>query len=116
MFTEKERKLLRLALGQGAFDGEIDNSAVMFLRSLRARGVRPEEIENGAGQSTPAPSIYCRPDFGLCRMRWGKHKGSLLKDIRPSYLIWAVRWIEEDEDRARHLASSAEEIHNFLDQ
>lgn len=122
MFTDRERKLLRTALGQGAYDGEIDNAAVMLLRSLRSRGVSAEQVENiqpGAGETIYVETPQSKPDYGLCIFSWGnKHRGELLKDIPPNYLHWAVKWIREDQGRMNHakLAQSLIEIEAFLAQ
>lgn len=119
LLTDKERKLLALALGEGAFPGEIDNSAVMLLRSWRARGVTPSAISEGNGAALAAPSepaIYCRPDFGLCAMPWGKHKGELFKDISPGYLQWAFDWINSDMERSIKMSALASDIQSFLAQ
>lgn len=117
MFTDKERKLLNLALDAGAQTGEIDNSAVMFFRSLRARGVTPADLEGGDnGNGAAPPPIYARPDYGLCAMPWGKHKGSLFKDIPPTYLKWALDWINEEPERAEKMKALAESIEGFLSQ
>jgi hypothetical protein len=115
MLLEKEEKLLRLALNAAAFNGESDNAAVALIRMLRERGAQPEEfaISNALVVSEP---IYSRPDFGLVAMPWGKHKGSLLKDIAPAYLLWALGWIRENEERAEKMANLAEAIENFLNQ
>jgi hypothetical protein len=115
MLSDKEEKLLRLALHATAFNGESDNAAVALFRLLRGRGAQPEEftLPNALVVSEP---IYSQPDFGLVAMPWGKHKGSLLKDIPPAYLLWAVGWIRESEERAEKMKDLAEAIENFLNQ
>ena len=40
--TEIEMKLLRLALDRGAYEGEADNAAIMFIR----KGIVSNSIEN----------------------------------------------------------------------
>ncbi len=116
VFTELEQKLLALALNAGAACGEIDNSAVMLLRSLRSRGVTPEDLIGGLGTGQSGPPIYSRPDYGLCSMPWGKHKGSLFKDIPPAYLLWALDWISETPDKAEKWETLATQIQGFLAQ
>jgi hypothetical protein len=116
MLSEKETKLLRLALNAGAFNGESDNAAVLLIRSLRERGAQPEEFAIAGGALAVVEPIYSRPDYGLIPMPWGKHKGSLFKDIPPSYLIFARDWIRGDQERALKMADLAEAIDNFLNQ
>ena len=116
MFTEIECKLIALALDKAAHPGEIDNSAVMLLRSLRNRGVTSEELIGGLGNGRSGPPIYSRPDFGTCVFPWGKHKGEQLKDISPSYLLWALDWIFETDEKAEKWAKLAEQIQGFLQQ
>lgn len=114
MFTELECKLIALALNGSAQPGEIDNGAVMLLRSLRARGVKPEDLIGGLQVS--GPPIYSRPDYGTCTMPRGKHKGEMLKDIRPSYLMWVLDWIAETPDKQAKWVDLADQIQGFLDQ
>ena len=120
MFTDLEQKLIALALDNSAARGEIDNSAVMLLRSLRARGVTAGELirhlGNGNGNGSSGPPIYSRPDYGTCVFPWGKHKGEMFMDIKPSYLLWALDWIAETEDKATKWAQLADQIRGFLDQ
>jgi hypothetical protein len=121
VLTDLERKLLALALDNAAHPGEIDNSAVMLLRSLRARGVKAEAVEegNGTGQlAAPADVIYSRPDYGLCvfPFRKSKHYGELFKDIPPSYLRFQCDWIRSDPEIEARWGKLAEEIENFLAQ
>jgi hypothetical protein len=120
MFTDKERKLLRMALGEGAFDGEIDNAAVMLLRSLRSRAVTAEQIENVS--SAPAETIYVeipqsKPDYGLVVFPFGKkHRGELLKDIPPDYLMFQRNWIRSAPDIEKRWGDLADAIDEFLEQ
>ena len=52
----------------------------------------------------------------MCLFPWGKHKGEMFKDIPPHYLLWALDWIAETEDKATKWANLAEQIQGFLDQ
>jgi hypothetical protein len=112
-----ERKLLRLALNPSAQGGEITTSAVKLVESLRKRGVDSSQIENALEGSNGAggmiePAIS-KPDWGLVQMPWGKHKGSLLMDIPPSYLQWALRTWAPDTPGRQELLDA---IKNFLNQ
>jgi putative quorum-sensing-regulated virulence factor len=60
-----------------------------------------------------SPPVISKPDWGLVQMPWGKHKGSLLMDIPPSYLRWAVRTWEPDTPGREELLDA---IKNFLNQ
>jgi hypothetical protein len=44
VFTDLERKLIWLALNEAAQPGEVRNSAVALIQSLRKRGLRPEAM------------------------------------------------------------------------
>ncbi len=48
--TDQEQKLLRLALNDAAAEGEITNAAVMFIKSLRARGVKADAVQQAPVQ------------------------------------------------------------------
>lgn len=111
-----ERKLLRLALSPSAQGGEITTSAVRLINSLRTRGVQSIEIENaleGNGATEALVPVTSKPDWGLTRMPWGQHKGSLFMDIPPSYLRWALNTWRPDTPGRKELL---EAITNFLNQ
>jgi hypothetical protein len=115
--TDKEEKLLRLALDTAAADGEWRNCAHKLLRSWRERRVLAEDVVAVPSQTPPPPPPPPRssgPDYGLCTMPWGKHKGKSFRQIPPDYLAWALRWIREDATRARAMASLATSITRFL--
>jgi len=113
---DMERKLLRLALSPSAQGGEITTSAVKLISALRARGVESSEIENaleGDGTRDAIVPVMSKPDWGLTRMPFGQHKGSLFMDIPPSYLRWALRTWRPDTPGRQELLDA---IKNFLDQ
>lgn len=106
MFTDKERKLLRLALGIGAHDGEIDNAAVMLLRSLRSRGCTAEEIENVNG-------------YGAFVIQFGKHKGKEFREIPIDYLLWLLNAKKTEPSDSKYQQSNeilVQAIEGFLNQ
>ena len=114
MLTDKELKLVRLALDPGAPDGEWNNAAVMFFRCARARSASAEEFNRNGSTALVVPPMP--PDYGLTIMPWGKHRGELFKDISPSYLKWALGWINEDPDRRVKMKNLADAIAAFLKQ
>ena len=80
--SDVEMKLLRLALDKGAYEGESDTAAVMFVRKLRERGVRADELFGNASSTAVT-------EYGNVKMTFGKYKNEMLKDIPISYLVWA---------------------------
>jgi uncharacterized protein (DUF3820 family) len=113
---DMERKLLRLALSPSAQGGEITTSAIKLIEALRARGVESSELENaleGNGTAEAIVPVASKPDWGLTRMPWGQHKGSMLMDIPFSYLRWALRTWQADTPGRKELL---EAIKNFLNQ
>jgi hypothetical protein len=110
MLTEQQQKLMRLALDPAAQPGEIANAARMVVEQWRKEGLTLEQIFGENGQRPPE---YWAPDYGLCTMPFGKHKGKEFKDIPPSYL----RWLSHDmRENGTKFPSLLEEIENFLDQ
>ena len=92
------------------------DSATKLINALRTRGVERSTIENALESSNDTEDVtpvISKPDWGLVQMPWGKHKGSLLMDIPPSYLRWAVRTWEPDTPGREELLDA---IKNFLNQ
>ena len=113
---DMERKLLRLALSPSAQGGEISTSAIKLISALRARGVESSVLENaleGNGDTEALVPVTSKPDWGLTRMPWGQHEGSLFMDIPPSYLRWALNTWRPDTPGRKELLDA---IRNFLDQ
>lgn len=104
-FSDKEQKLLRLALDDAAAKGEVENCAILFIRSLRKRHATIDEFlgadNDGAelnGDDEPAPV-----DWGKTVMSLGKHRGKIFNDIDPGYLRWLQRaMINDPEFKARY--------------
>ena len=91
MLSEKEQKLLRLALDKAATSGESDNAAIALIRSMRTRGADPyepaalrvaREIRKAEVKKTDWP--------GSIVLEFGKHKGKALGQVPPDYLRWAL--------------------------
>jgi hypothetical protein len=117
--TGLERKLLRLALCGSAQGAEVTTSAAKLIESWRSRGVDSAAVESALenGNNAPEPAIVMsRPDFGLTRMPFGKHRGQMFMDLEPSYLRWTRRWINESADRALKFEDLANAIEQFLQQ
>jgi hypothetical protein len=86
VFNEREQKLIWLGLNEAAEPGEVRNSAVKLLESLRRRGMRPETLILGSQLKEPErpPSALQQPRRRV--MPFGKHRGRRLGAIEPSYL------------------------------
>jgi hypothetical protein len=89
-----QQKLITLALDPAAQPGEISNAAVKLVESWRKEGKRLEDIF-GDNQTAIAQYVNWAPDYGLCVLNFGKHKGKEFKDIPPSYL----RWLKEEKEK-----------------
>jgi hypothetical protein len=107
MFNEKELKLLRLALDNGAHKGEIENAAVKFIYSLRERKFNI----NGEKHYAPGGS---QVDHGKTILHFGKYKGRMIKDIDPDYLQWLIRWMRSDTDKQKTFRGLINAIETFL--
>jgi hypothetical protein len=116
MLTELEQKLVRLALDPAAQPGEIQACAIKLVAVWRKRGLTADEIF-GVGSALAAQ--YWAPDYGLCTMTFGKHKGKQFKDIPPSYFRWLLVKLKNEPCDPKYQDSNArliEEIENFLAQ
>jgi hypothetical protein len=121
--TDKEQKLLRLALDQGARPGEVATAAAKLIESWRTRGLAAEELGGGGGGTAAEPwkpfahrPKVWQPDYGLCTMPWGKYRDQQFKDIPPDYLAYQLGWMRSEPSRAAKLAKLANEIERFLAQ
>ena len=65
-FTQLELKLLTLALDKAAQPGEIRNSALKLIESLRRRGLRPESLILG---SQLQPALHPNSALAIARRR-----------------------------------------------
>lgn len=109
MINEREKKFIRLALDPAAKKGEIDNAAVMFINSLRARGIMADQLDLTPGASVANSKFkYIFP--------WGQHKHKHFDEIDPGYLrwvnrVWYLKLDDEGKDRYKILYN---EIKDYL--
>jgi hypothetical protein len=116
--SDRERKLLRLALCGSAQGAEITTSAQKLIESWRARGVESSAVENAleGNHGAEVAIRMSRPDYGLVVCPFKKHKDEMLMDIPPSYLRWILGWIKEAPDRAARFKDFAYAVEQFLKQ
>jgi hypothetical protein len=116
--TGLEMKLLRLALNESAAPGEVSVSAQKLIESLRRRGISAEAIES-TFEDAQEPVLEAKkwsPDYGLCTMPWGKHKGERFMDISPYDLRSAMRWAQSKPDLAQRFAEFIHDVQEFFKQ
>jgi len=114
MPSELEQKLLRLALDPGAQPGEIQAAAIKLVEYWRKKGMHLNDILGQPNGQAAQPPAYYAPDYGLCTMPFGKHKGAEFKDVPPSYLRWLLSQLKASPNQK--FPKLAEEIENFLNQ
>jgi len=89
VFTATEQKLLKLSLDSAAHEGEIDNAAVMLVRSWRKRGLAAEQLIAHMTQAT-----WAKRELMAARGRvvdFGKYRGKTVGELPPDYREWALR-------------------------
>jgi len=106
--SDIEMKLLRLALDRGAYEGEADNAAVMFVRKLRERNANADELFGQAQTIIVQSSVSKYGNSGNQKMSFGMHNGKMIKDVPIDYLIWVIYNCNNIDPKLK-LA-----IHNFL--
>jgi hypothetical protein len=119
----RETKLLRLLLNPSAQLGEIAVGLTKLRESLETRGVNWGDfvdtvINTGLAQKDvpdgslpPEPS---KPDYGLCKIPFGKNKGQLFVDTPPYELRNLRRWILSKPETAVRFADVVHDIEAYL--
>ena len=127
MFTERETKLIRLAMDSACHPGERDNCASKLIESLLKRGIdseqfislsgplvyEPARAKPSAGKKGAIGAIcpHCQgPDWGRYVLKFGKYRDQALRDIPLDYLQWALRELPESKPEA------VKAIKRFFDQ
>jgi hypothetical protein len=116
-----QAKLMRLALGSGAADGEALTALSKLRNSLRAEGPDPHELVDtleNAGFATPEesplPPVQTKPDYGLCVIPFGPLKGQLFMDTSPYNLRRLREWCLSRPDGAAKFGNLIHDIEMFL--
>ena len=117
-----EMKLLRLILDTGVQSGEAETSRCKLIASLAKRGLSGhdivEMIQAASNQTLEdgLPPKMSKPDYGLCRMPFGRTKGQLFMDIAPYDLRNARRWAMSTPELAQKFAEFIHDAGEFLNQ
>jgi uncharacterized protein (DUF3820 family) len=107
VFTDVEQKLLTLGLNSAAHQGEVDNAAVMLVRSWRQRGVSAEQVVAAFAQRT-----FALRQLEAARgylVNFGKYKGRSVGELPPNYIRWAL---EECDNLSFNLRRAMEIVLN----
>jgi hypothetical protein len=114
-----QAKLMRLALDSGAADGEALNALSKLRDNLRANGPDPHDLVDAlesAGfalpEEVPLRPMPTRPDYGLCRIPFGRNKGALFADTAPYELRRLREWCLSHD--ATKFATIIHDIEAFL--
>ena len=117
-----EMKLLRLILDTGVQSGEAETSRCKLIALLAKRGLSGhdivEMIQAASNQNLEngLPPKMSKPDYGLCRMPFGRTKGQLFMDIAPYDLRNARRWAMSTPELAQKFAEFIHDVGEFLKQ
>jgi len=96
--SPRQAKLLRLALDSAAPDGETLAALTKLRADLREHGPDPHDLVDAletAGFALPEealPPVPSKPDYGLCRIPFGKNKGELFMNVAPYELRRLREW------------------------
>lgn len=115
-----EAKLLRLLLDGAAAGPEAEVARRKLIDSLSGHGLSGHDIaemlEHPQELLPEPPPQMSKPDYGLCRMPFGKTKGQLFMDLPPYDLRNARRWAMSTPELARKFASFIHDVDEFLNQ
>ena len=117
-----EMKLLRLILDTGVQSGEAETSRCKLIALLAKRGLSGhdivEMIQAASNQNLEdgLPPKMSKPDYGLCRMPFGRTKGQLFMDIAPYDLRGARRWAMSTPELAQKFAEFIHDAGESLNQ
>jgi hypothetical protein len=120
MITALELKLLCLILDPGTQHGEAEAGRCKLLASLHRRGLSGHDIAElirvGSDSQDQFPVKMSKPDYGLCRMPFGRSKGQLFMDLAPYELRNARRWAMSTPELQQKFADFIHDVGEFLNQ
>jgi hypothetical protein len=116
-----QAKLMRLALDSGAADGEALNALSKLRANLQENGPTVHELVDAlqnAGfalpEEAPLPPVPTKPDYGLCKIPFGKNKDALFMDTSPYELRRIREWCLGSEEKKAKFAGLIHDIEAFL--
>jgi hypothetical protein len=115
-----QAKLLRLALDGGAADGEALAAIVKLRANLGEYGPNPHDLVDAlqhtglAEEEALLPAVPTKPDYGMCRIPFGKNKGTLFMDASPYELRRIREWCQDSPDKAAKFSDLIKDIEAFL--
>jgi hypothetical protein len=120
MITALELKLVCLILDPGTQHGEAEAGRCKLLESLHRRGLSGHDIVElirvGADSQDQSPAKSSKPDYGLCRMPFGRSKGQLFMDLAPYELRGAKRWAMSTPELQLKFTDFIRDVDAFLRQ
>jgi|SRR6516162_1884885 hypothetical protein len=120
--SAQQAKLMRLILNSAASDGEALNALSKLRHSLAKTGPDPHELVDAlenAGfaekEQAPLPPEPSKPDYGLCKIPFGKNKNQLFMDTPPYELRRLREWIlTKSPETAVRFAEVVHDIEAYL--
>jgi|SRR6516162_105515 hypothetical protein len=115
-----QAKLFRLCLDGGATDGEALVALSKLRENLKENGPDPHELVDAlqsaglAEEEAPLPPAPTRPDYGLCKIPFGKNKGQLFMDSSPYELRRIREWCLGSPEKTHKFAQLIHDIEAFL--
>jgi hypothetical protein len=122
MLNPLELQLLRLILNEATHSGEAEVGRCKLLQSLHRRGLSGHDVielivaGSDLQESSSLPTKKSKPDYGLCKMPFGRTKGQLFMDIAPYDLRGARRWAMSTPELAQKFAEFIHDVGEFLKQ